>query len=381
MKKAISLIPALILVFCLQGCRSAAVKNAEALIESIGAVTTRSGSAIASAEAAYAALNDEEKAEVVNRDILINAKAEYVEAMIAALGEITTQSEDAVIAAEEAYAALSGEEQSAVENRDALTAARTALEAAKFEAFRLSFTGEWVRLTEGAEAFITLNADGTGKILEYDAAWSLNGSGDTLNFKGAGVAFDFMVGGIADTHTIYCADLGTMLVKKDDYPKIKDTYFTAVEISPENLSDYVGQLTHIRNIPDDQGAEGAGNLFAFRSNAYADGLVFVGAGDDFSLEYSYIINPRRGVVHHGKTANPFYAIEEQIADPAGITIENASGTLLFIKAELVAELTYDQAGRTRVITLTDGAVIYDRCMVYSAESCAYDYLTETDLTF
>ena len=66
MKKLTALLMAVILVFSLTACgaqKSEAVKNTESLIKAIGTVTAESGEAITAAEAAYAALTEEEKIE------------------------------------------------------------------------------------------------------------------------------------------------------------------------------------------------------------------------------------------------------------------------------------------------------------------------------
>ena len=121
MKKAISMLLALVLCLSLSACgKSKSVKNAEDLIDAIGEITSESGDTIAAAESAYNALTDDEKSKVENYAQLEDCKVEYaakiVEDMIDAIGEITVESCDAIAAAESAYNALTDNEKSRVDN-------------------------------------------------------------------------------------------------------------------------------------------------------------------------------------------------------------------------------------------------------------------------
>ncbi len=72
MKKALSLFLALLALVSLAGCAGGPSREAmevTRLIEAIGDVTLESEPAIIAAEEAYAALSDEQKAEVENADL------------------------------------------------------------------------------------------------------------------------------------------------------------------------------------------------------------------------------------------------------------------------------------------------------------------------
>jgi len=78
MKKVVALILALVMCLSLCACgKDPAVQTTEALIDNIGTVTIDSGDAISSARIAYDALSSENKADVSNLQILIEAETTY----------------------------------------------------------------------------------------------------------------------------------------------------------------------------------------------------------------------------------------------------------------------------------------------------------------
>lgn len=132
MKKAISLLLVLVLVVSLAGCgKSAAAEAVDTMIAGIGTVTLDSEATVKSAEAAYNALTEEQKAELENYAILVAARstldnllAEKAEAerlevvksmaaemdnIIAAIGEVTADSGDVIAVARETYNTLDEE--------------------------------------------------------------------------------------------------------------------------------------------------------------------------------------------------------------------------------------------------------------------------------
>ena len=190
MRRILAAALALVLALMLCACKSAEAKSVEAQIGQIGDVTLESAAAIEEAEASFAALTEEQKAEVKNYDVLLAARETYtglkseaakrtealidaigevtadsrsaigqaqaennaalqaaherfaamksaavleLEARIGALGAVTLDSESAVEQAEAAFAALPEEEQRQVENQAVLLAARETLDAAKQE--------------------------------------------------------------------------------------------------------------------------------------------------------------------------------------------------------------------------------------------------------
>ena len=87
MKKVISLVLVLVMCLSLTACKSKEAKNVESLIEAIGEVTLDSETAVISAENAYNALTDEDKAEIENYEILITARSTLDSLIDAVLNE------------------------------------------------------------------------------------------------------------------------------------------------------------------------------------------------------------------------------------------------------------------------------------------------------
>lgn len=72
-----------------------------------------------------------------------SAAVKETEELIKSIGEVTVDSKDAIETAENAYAALSEADQKAVSNYGVLTAAREALDAAELEALKQGILGTW----------------------------------------------------------------------------------------------------------------------------------------------------------------------------------------------------------------------------------------------
>ena len=296
--------------------------------------------------------------------------------MIDSIGEISVESETAILAAEDEYNALSEEEKAAVENYDTLIASRISLDEALFEELRLSFVGDWVMLSDSTYPYVTLNSDGTAYIVEFQGKWSLASDGKTVCLEAAGGIFNFAVGNIGNFNSIYHDELSTTLVKLEEYQEIANEYLTIAEITIENYGEYIGDAVYIRNALDIWGEPSNSNIFAFQSNAYANGLIFVGASENFMMEYTYSYGL--------PLEHPFYSIEAPVDDATQICVQRIKGALVYIDMKWVLDVTYDSVTSTRIITLKDGGIIYDRCRMGYAigeEYSAYDYLAESDLTF
>ena len=74
MKKIIAIVLVLSMCLSLTACKSKEARDVEKLIEAIGEVTLEGESTIISAENAYEALEEEDKAEIENYEILTTAR-------------------------------------------------------------------------------------------------------------------------------------------------------------------------------------------------------------------------------------------------------------------------------------------------------------------
>lgn len=138
MKKFVLYSMILLLCLFLIACgKSAAAKDVDELIMSIGEVTLDSEEAILAAEAALSNLEEEDREQVESEEILTEARSKYsvlfAEKCINDIGEVTEESESTVIYARETYNDLSEEEKTAVSNVAVLDAAEQRLKEVRAE--------------------------------------------------------------------------------------------------------------------------------------------------------------------------------------------------------------------------------------------------------
>ena len=139
MKKLLLILFTASLALALTACgKSEAAKAVDDQIAAIGEVTLESEQQIADAEAAVAALAEEDLKQLDNQDKLVQARADYealvveeaagkVEEAIAAIGTVTLDSGEAIANARSLYDGSSAEVQAAVENAADLEAAEASL--------------------------------------------------------------------------------------------------------------------------------------------------------------------------------------------------------------------------------------------------------------
>ncbi len=123
-----SAIVAVILCCLLSACTSTKVAKAQKAIDSIGTVTLDSLASIDTAIRAYEALEEKDRAEVGNYEILVAAQKEYdslvairdVESIISNIGDVSEDSGNAIDDAQTAYNSLTDDEKQRVTNLDLL---------------------------------------------------------------------------------------------------------------------------------------------------------------------------------------------------------------------------------------------------------------------
>lgn len=138
-KKFLMLLLAAVLALSLCACgKSEAAQAADQLIAGIGDVTLSSERDIAAAESAVAALEDKERDQLDNLELLKQSRAAYdalvldqqaneIEALISAIGSVSLDSVDVVNTASDAYDAAPAEVQALVENAADLESAVSTL--------------------------------------------------------------------------------------------------------------------------------------------------------------------------------------------------------------------------------------------------------------
>lgn len=138
MKKHLLLVLALVMCIALTACKSDAAKSADGLIAAIGEVTLDSESRIIEAENAVAALEEKDRSQIENEQLLLDARSQYdelvkdraaneISAAISAVGKVTLDSEPRITAARELYDGSDADVQKRVANYSELLAAEEAL--------------------------------------------------------------------------------------------------------------------------------------------------------------------------------------------------------------------------------------------------------------
>lgn len=283
-----------------------------------------------------------------------------VEVLIAAIGEVTLDSEAAIVAAETAYNALTDEEKAKVENIAMLTEAREVLDVAVFDDFRNSLVTEWVTELK-ADRFLTLSADGSVTLIDpwskFTGTWELSPDMAVIHFTLDGLTFDADLipeNGFIQLSAL--AVLGQNFVRREDYQAAFEQKFVAVELSEENVKDYLGDAVFIGNALDEWGEEYKDSpCYMLTSMVYDDGLVYVGCSDDFAVELVVDTIDRGETYTVGATVPFDYTNNYCGGVHKSVSISGrAKGTMYFVKPEYVANNYYEDMWT--YVELTNGTL-------------------------
>ena len=311
-----------------------------------------------------------------------SSAAKQVDAMIEAIGDATLENEEAIIAAEKAYAALSDEEKAQVEYASFLPIYRNNLDILKqqaaYEALKASMIGEWTDLYDPENNRILIREDGTAEISGYEYEWTLNQNMETIRFEG-GSRIVLAVEDHDGLLVLNNPDLMTCM-KKQEYDAFAAKAFVTVGLNQNVLGDYFGPAVDLGPLTDPEGKNTGAHIFAFRSSAYEKGLIYFSVGDDFVLEYA------AGKKLHGAIYEPYGA--SYITDPKqldALKITAISRPITYIRAEYVSDLRYDSETKERVITLTNGIELRRSSSMNPSYKGAvfnvYDYLSDPSFVF
>ncbi len=308
----------------------------------------------------------------------VSREAQEVTKLIEAIGDVTLDSEPAIIAAEEAYAALSDEQKAEVEIADYLPIYRNNYEVlrqeADWEQLKAELVGRWYDLTDSDEAAVTICADGTADIGGFPYTWTLNRNLETVRFEG-GSRIVLEVVRREGLFALSNPDLMTCL-REEDFLAFRKAALHTVNVA----SSALGEAVDVGPLLDAEGNETGTRLFAFHSKAYDEGLIYFYCSSDFALDYS----GRRGF--HGALYEPFAAA----AYPKGVQLSDvglsaSQGSITFLRAEYVESVRFDPETKERTITLTNGLSFQTGSsmnprvdgVVYNV----YDYLANPDFVF
>lgn len=321
----------------------------------------------------------------------VSREAKAVTALIEAIGDVTLDSEPAIIAAEEAYAALTDEQKAEVEIADYLPIYRNNFEILKqqaaYEELQAALVGDWYNLAPndasalsgGVEtAAFSLLADGSAYFGESAYTWTLNPNMQTVRLEGSNrIVFEV----VHNDEVLALTNPSFMTCMKDeDYRAFRRDALQTVFLNGNSAETYFGDAVDVGAVRDAEGNETSSRLLAFHSTAYDNGYVYYYCSSDFALDYS------AGRKFHGALYEPFGAVAyPKDVDPAKVEITDAKGSVTFIRAEYVEELRFDPETNQRIITLTNGLTLYSKSSVNPTVDGnrynAFEYLASPDFVF
>lgn len=331
MKKRIVLLLAFVMALALCGCgKSQAVKDTEALITAIETAESQTN-AIAEAYAAYTALTKEEQGKVKNLDLLITAR-------------------DA-------------------QRQETLT----------------WLEGDWVSLGSLLNGFV-YNAQ--TPTLNTEVVLSIHG--DEVTHNGQPSSWERAEGGIKlgkMTNLVSVSEVGgvkvliTEGVSSLSYIKAEDVekVFVLVELTPENISDYM----EIINVPckavDEFGEVlGEGESYWFASKVYDQGLIYF---DSHDLHIEYFQHYREGRDPWTRTTTQLYGGTSSLSRTNGevnwthaeeFTLGRVTGTVCYVRAEFAEMVLEDNMRSVKVFGQGHSSrSFYSRVVPQDLEACYF----------
>lgn len=238
---------------------------------------------------------------------------------------------------------------------------------AEREAQLQSLCGDWInfyyRFALGSDEKITID-----KLSEKDVTRSENGD-EIVAIYGEYKLID-------DDGIPLLLAYGSHYIREQDYQPFVERCFVEVELTMDNVGDYFGDCVLIGYCLDDWG-EVMENATVYRmlSTAYENGLVFLSARD-FLMEAIFrdqtgedvctIREPYEPIVYwHNLNSREFVAANREF-----VSISRVKGTLVFVRAEYVAENRID--GNFRLIVLNNGMNFRTNCF-FDYDKSTFDY--------
>lgn len=293
-----------------------------------------------------------------------------VESRIEGIGTVSWESEAAIAEVEKAYDALTDKEKSSVGNYEALTAAKEALEEAiqqHFEQLRQRVIGEWVDESGLVQAKISFLEDGSFQLgsVAYGDTWELSEDGEAIYVNGwenYAVLEENGLVKLVNKASVGLPYDGVIYVREKDFQAAHNEKYVTVELTTENVSDYMGEAVFIGYERDEFGEEKTEySCYAFPSLVRDQGLIYLGAADA-AVE----------VILQDKD-DPSFRLETTLFEPFGswgvmgyvssweeiVGLGRARGEIVFVKEEYVRDVTwsaspYGGKEKMRTIVLDNG---------------------------
>lgn len=337
MKKTNAFLLIMLMMFFLSGCIKAAN-----LDESAGAVGTAGVGT--SAEKAAEMIDSvsqtyREKYEAAEKEGSYSDKKQMGTAVFREL-------EPEITAAIEAYRSLSPEEQEQLKSREATVRnwENALAEAREYDAY----SGEWVDMLNPSSRFVLRN-DGTYQSDTMEpGTWNLSaGAEERKLYMQYGGNFRILV----DDGVTLLSEDKKLFAKASECDAYFDKHFVKVDITPENIREYIGDPVEIGYTVDEWGEPRDTSVFAARSIAIGNGLVLLGWSEDF--KYEIIENAPYGIETYTYD-EPYPVITCFLGNCSYSIGDRAMGTLTFVRSDYVRENTFSDSRRT--VELSNGLV-------------------------
>ena len=251
-----------------------------------------------------------------------------------------------------------GAEGMSAEEAEAMLAEAEALAEAQAERLRrvqASLLGEWSELSDHLPLFrpivswygnLKLKEDGSYTSGTTSGTWELDETGSELILRGTRGRTVAQIVEDGKYLKLCVPELRLNFLRKDELKDFIDERFVSVRISKDNVEDYLAKPVNIGVILDEKDRPTKESAWVVGSNVFPEGLVYYGRSEDFSV-----------TLQNNATGSRSFSIPyDTLPLVTGATFGHfteAKGTLVFIRAEYVAEHRMTDA-RTRMLTFTDG---------------------------
>ena len=220
---------------------------------------------------------------------------------------------------------------------------------------RSTVLGKWSELSDHLPLFrpivswygeLNLIEDGTYTSGSTSGTWELTEDSGQLILRGTRgkTIVDIVQDG--DYTKLSIPELHLNFLRSRELESYIEDRFVFVDISLDNVSDYIGRAVNVGIILDEKDRPTKESAWVLPSPAYSEGLVYYGRSEDFSI-----------VLQNDATGSRSVTIPyDTLALVTGASfgrIMQATGTLVFIRQQYVEENRMTDA-RTRTLTFTDG---------------------------
>ena len=225
-----------------------------------------------------------------------------------------------------------------------------------------SFTGEWVEVfsgfkTPGQAEHIVLSEDGNYTRGETSGIWWPDSEGREIWLD-----YQFVFTRLEEDGFTMLARFrepyGTeeLLVRAEDYEAYVDHYFMIVEITPENLRNYIAEPVYLTTPVDEWGEPLSTIILIWDSLIFKDGFTYVARSDDF--KYEMIRNSLMdGKIVRSESVTelrPFHITSMFPKMESYSMGERAMGSLVFVRPGFVRSNTVGDSFRR--VEMTSGIV-------------------------